>query len=239
MPTSDIRGSLPPPLDLALPKHNLLPPPPMPLYNPFPYPSLSLLKPTLFPAPQAPSPPLISPLLLGANDPASICEGAAQLLFMNVTWAKSIPSFSELSLEDRILLLEESWKDLFVLGSAQFLYPINLNILLDRNNTRINKKDAEMYEAAVMEIAKIHPDANEYACLRAILLFRTCIKDQNGSSSPSNVITGQRKLQNVAKVGHVQDQSTVVLNEVRLIYFIINIVEYLHLKIKTIFHFGE
>lgn len=50
----------------------------------------------------------------------AIFESAAKLLFLAVKWAKSVPSFAQLPQEDRTILLQESWADLFVLTSAQW-----------------------------------------------------------------------------------------------------------------------
>lgn len=55
----------------------------------------------------------------GYNQDA-IFESAAKLLFMAVKFAKSIPSFSNLPLDDRTILIQESWADLFVLTCAQW-----------------------------------------------------------------------------------------------------------------------
>ena len=50
----------------------------------------------------------------------AIFESAAKLLFMAVKWAKSVPSFASLPMDDRSILIRESWADLFVLTCAQW-----------------------------------------------------------------------------------------------------------------------
>ncbi|KAH0821825.1 hypothetical protein GEV33_000966 [Tenebrio molitor] len=100
-------------------------------------PAVSLLPPVGFlcnnflpPPPQIPSlplPPVFVPPML---NPSAICESAAQLLFMNVQWVRSIPAFTSLPLSDQLLLLEESWLDLFLLGAAQFLPLIDFSVLV-------------------------------------------------------------------------------------------------------------
>jgi hypothetical protein len=59
-------------------------------------------------------------MMFGAE---TLCETAARLLFMNVKWAKSVPAFVSLPLRDQLMLLEESWRELFVLGASQFNLP--------------------------------------------------------------------------------------------------------------------
>ena len=56
----------------------------------------------------------------------NINEMAARLLFMNVKWAQHVPAFTSLPYRDQMLLLEESWRELFVLSSAQFALPAEL-----------------------------------------------------------------------------------------------------------------
>lgn len=64
------------------------------------------------------------------NNPEAICETAARLLFMSVKWVKSIPAFFSLPSLDQFLLLEEGWRELFVLGAAQFQMPLEPGPLL-------------------------------------------------------------------------------------------------------------
>ncbi|KAJ0184036.1 hypothetical protein K1T71_000459 [Dendrolimus kikuchii] len=202
-----------PPLDLALTKHNLIPPPPLSLFhNPYSYSRLSLLNPTIACPLRMPSPPPV-PSLIPPREPEAICEAAASLLFMNVKWAKNVPAFASLSLPDRLLLLEESWRDLFVIGSAQFLYPIDLKIVCDGTNPRLERKDIEVYQAALTEIAKLRPDSNEYACLRAIVLFKTSFGDGSNCSSPIQNGSNTKRLQDPAAVASLQDHTQAILNE--------------------------
>jgi hypothetical protein len=55
----------------------------------------------------------------------SIYESAAKLLFMCIKWAKSVPSFLQLSEQDQTLLLEDSWSQLFIIGLAQWAVQFN------------------------------------------------------------------------------------------------------------------
>ena len=64
------------------------------------------------------------------SNPEAICEAAARILFMSVKWAKCVPAFLSLPIRDQVLLLEEGWRELFVLGAAQFQMPIEATPLL-------------------------------------------------------------------------------------------------------------
>lgn len=68
---------------------------------------------------------------LGGTD--TLCETAARILFMNVNWTKSVPAFVSLPLQDQLLLLEESYRELFVLGAAQFSFPLHQGSRLIQN----------------------------------------------------------------------------------------------------------
>lgn len=125
-------------------------------------------------------------------------------------------------MEDRLTLIEESWKNLFVLGAAQFLYPMNLNLLLDRSNSICDGKNgASLFELALIEVSKVSPDPNEYACLRAVLLFKTCWEG-DGGSSPSHKDSDSLKLKNAADVTSLYDQSVYMLSEVSSVWTFIN-----------------
>lgn len=54
----------------------------------------------------------------------AVFESAAKLLFLAVKWAKSVPSFNQISAGDQSILLEECWAELFVITSAQYGLPI-------------------------------------------------------------------------------------------------------------------
>lgn len=214
VPPSEIR--LRPAVDLALPKHNTVPPPPLALFHsPYPY-RFNMMTPHVTPClSKIPSPPPIISSLLTPSDPEAMCESAARLLFMNVKWAKSVPAFTSLSLSDRLILLEESWRDLFIIGSAQFLHPLDLKVLFDGTNPRIDAKDVERFESALAEFSKVHPDSGEYTCLRAIVLFRTNFGQISGCSSPRQAEF--RRLQDLPAVAALQEHSLAVLSEVQKI----------------------
>jgi len=130
-------------------------------------------------------------------NPETICESAARLLFMNVRWAKSVPAFTALPSRDQIILLEESWRELFVLGAAQFTLPIEAGTLMTALGLSTNGSSAgsspfgisspvsserqlgllseiKTFQETVAKFKQMNVDATEYACLRAVILFKTC-----------------------------------------------------------------
>lgn len=47
-------------------------------------------------------------------------EAAARILFMSVRWVKSVPAFRCLTGGDQRVLLQNGWRELFLLTAAQF-----------------------------------------------------------------------------------------------------------------------
>ena len=117
---------------------------------------------------------------------------------MNARWAKTVPAFTFLPYSDQIILLEESWRELFVLAAAQFTLPIEASTLmtaLDLTNSPFDHMSGlsgctpssvnserqrnfldqiEIFQETVAKFKQMNVDTTEYACLRAVILFKTC-----------------------------------------------------------------
>ncbi|KAG8226672.1 hypothetical protein J437_LFUL005486 [Ladona fulva] len=167
-----------PPLDLALPKREqgsplMLPPastspssahPPLPLH------------------PSCASAPVMLPVSVCMPTAFSlsaetVSESAARLLFMNVKWAKNVASFRCLPIRDQLILLEDSWRELFVLGAAQFSLPLQASDPLVLSNEEEGRREATLvrevkaFQDTLAKIKMEDADPNEYSCLRALVLF--------------------------------------------------------------------
>ena len=88
------------------------------------------------------SPPLLQPgirnlglnlplMMLGATE--TLHQNAAQLLLLNIQWTKTVPAFQSLPFRDQLVLLEESWRELFLLAASQFNLPLELGPKLLNN----------------------------------------------------------------------------------------------------------
>lgn len=195
--------ALPPPLNLALNKQNILAPLPLMLYPTPYYTRLRYIAPLIQPTGE-PAPNLVMP-----TEAHALCESAARILFLNVKWVKSVPALASLPLADRLILLVESWRDLFVLATAQFLYPLQLRLLVSSDTSASVKDGMEAFERALSEIARVRPDTTEFTCLRGMMVFKTSF---NGRREPQ-----QLTLQDIATVAALQDYSRSILNEVSFI----------------------
>ncbi|KAL4717704.1 hypothetical protein ACJJTC_000853 [Scirpophaga incertulas] len=211
--TTELNTPVVPVMDLAVPKQTIITPAPISLYyNPYSYNSIKLPTPTLLSV-DIPSPSPLTTRVTAPTEPEAICESAARILFMNVKWARNVPAFAALSLSDRLTLLVESWRELFVLGTAQFLYPVDIKILCNSNNPRINMQEVDAFEMALMELYRVKPDTNEYACLRGIVLFKTNFDESIDDNSNPQTEPTYKRLQDLPAVAALQDHSRIILNE--------------------------
>ncbi|KAF4526609.1 hypothetical protein B566_EDAN006424 [Ephemera danica] len=164
-------------LDLALPK------PPATLEEPPP--SSRLLDPAALLCASIKTEGVAGPLAA-----ETVCEAAARLLFMNVKWARGLPAFTALPLRDQMLLLEESWRELFVLGAAQFSLPLEplaaaLQATAESSSSPNSSSSPPPLLAELRALQEtqakyrlVGVDHNEYACLRAIVLFKTAFEGE-------------------------------------------------------------
>jgi len=128
------------------------------------------------------------------------CELAASLLFGAVEWARNIPFFRELNLNDQCLLLQVTWNELFLLNASQCHMPIQATQLLILNGIHTNTIETEKvqtyldqtrkFQEQVEKFKAMHLDHAEYSCLKAIILFTP---DVSGLSDPAHIDTLQEK----------------------------------------------
>ncbi|XP_065164532.1 nuclear receptor subfamily 2 group E member 1-like [Atheta coriaria] len=107
----------------------------------------------------------------------NIYESAAKLLFLSIKWARSIPSFLQLSYRDQSVLLEESWNELFILTAAQWALPIDENLLVTNaiapSNRQVGlEEDARKLRDVINRLTLLRVDHTEHACLKALVLFK-------------------------------------------------------------------
>ncbi|CAF0722412.1 unnamed protein product [Rotaria sp. Silwood1] len=128
------------------------------------------------------------------------CELAASLLFGAVEWARNIPFFRELTLNDQCLLLQVTWNELFLLNASQCNIPIQATQLLILNGIHTNTIDTDKvqtyldqtrkFQEQVEKFKVMHLDHAEYSCLKAIILFTP---DAPGLSDPGHIDNLQEK----------------------------------------------
>lgn len=98
-------------------------------------------------------------------------------------------------MSDQLLLVEESWREFFILSAAQYLPPIdfpyllNTNELINQNREKSNMtflQEAESFKEVLDKLRQFQIDATEYTCLREIVLYKTNIESDMANTSTSS-----------------------------------------------------
>lgn len=120
---------------------------------------------------------------LYCSTPDAICESAARLLFISVKWARNIPSFVNLPFRDQVILLEEGWRELFIMGAVQWNMPLEVAPLLAAAGMHVDNTPAEKIVATMADIRMLQEinarfrslqvGEAEFACLKAVVLFKS------------------------------------------------------------------
>ncbi|XP_053675043.1 photoreceptor-specific nuclear receptor-like [Anopheles nili] len=143
------------------------------------------------------------------NFQETIYETSARLLFMAVKWAKNLPSFASLTFRDQVILLEESWAELFLLNAIQWCMPIDTTACTlfslnehcnSANNSGFFKPGQLAQELRILNdtlcrFKSVMVDPAEFACMKAIVLFRS----------------EARGLKDPVQIENLQDQAQVML----------------------------
>lgn len=116
----------------------------------------------------------------------SLYDSSIQLLYMSVSWARSIPMFMDLPFRDQAILLEEAWSELFLLNAVHYSLPVDMTTLFsatDRNASHSSTskivKEIRTLQNVVARFHQLQINTVEYACLKAIVLFKS------GKQSPT------------------------------------------------------
>lgn len=95
----------------------------------------------------------------------SLYDSATKLLFLSIRWAKSIPSFNQLPMNDQKSLLVDSWAELFIVAAAQW------GLIID-GETATSFPFLTHIQNIFKTFAALKIDNFEAACLKALILFR-------------------------------------------------------------------
>nr|XP_020475738.1 retinoic acid receptor RXR-beta-A-like [Monopterus albus] len=136
---------------------------------------------------------------------SSICQTADKQLFALVEWAKRIPHFSELPLDDQVILLHAGWNELLIASFSHRSIALKDGVVLaselqrdtahragvgaifDRESVQ-NAEVGAIFDRVLTELVNkmrdMQMDKTELGCLRAIVLFNP---DAKGLSNTSEV----------------------------------------------------
>uniref|UniRef100_A0A8C6USV6 Hepatocyte nuclear factor 4, alpha n=1 Tax=Neogobius melanostomus TaxID=47308 RepID=A0A8C6USV6_9GOBI len=108
---------------------------------------------------------------------SDVCESMKQQLLVLVEWAKYIPAFCDLPLDDQVALLSMLYKDILLLGNDHII-PRNCPEL------EVGRVAVRILDELVLPFQELQIDENEYACLKAIVFFDP---DAKGLSDPGKI----------------------------------------------------
>ncbi|CAF3424157.1 unnamed protein product [Rotaria sp. Silwood1] len=130
----------------------------------------------------------------GANNlDETIYTISSQILLMIIKWIRNLPTFLNLPICDQLILLEESWSELFLLWAIQY------SISLDDENpifhNVLHRENEKLIKNVFLIFKQLKLDPIEFACLKTIVLFRFDI----------------RTLREVKLIENLQDQAQITL----------------------------
>ena len=108
----------------------------------------------------------------------------ARILYEAISWARNIPTFSQLPLDDQALLLEYSWSEIFLLNLAQLNVPLAMEtmIKLTQQNKEFQNDRSDIdketlnelvhIQSVVFKLKTLNMTSSEYSCVKAIVLFK-------------------------------------------------------------------
>ncbi|RXN31831.1 hepatocyte nuclear factor 4-beta-like isoform X1 [Labeo rohita] len=108
-----------------------------------------------------------------------VCESMKQQLLLLVEWAKRIPEFCELSVDDRVALLRAHSAEHLILGVARRSLPYNDIILLGNDfiipvrgtEQEMSKVATRILEELVRPLKELNITDTEFVCLKTIVFF--------------------------------------------------------------------
>ncbi|CAL1274084.1 unnamed protein product [Larinioides sclopetarius] len=109
---------------------------------------------------------------------SSLYETTTRILLLSIRWARNLPSYSSLALQDQVSLLEETWSELFLISCIQWSMPLDSNPLFATMDTNLpinnvqQKKCTQILQKMFARFKMLAVDFSEFACLKAIILFR-------------------------------------------------------------------
>ncbi|XP_068251254.1 nuclear receptor subfamily 0 group B member 2-like [Nyctibius grandis] len=125
--------------------------------------------------------------------PEATCRRASEVLLKTLTFIRNLPSFYHMPWEDQVVLIQQNWAPLFVLGLAQEGVDFDLReisapsllkkVLLNQSLAASNELGNSSLGASLAEVQKMKNllwkfwdldlSAKEYAYLKGIILFNS------------------------------------------------------------------
>lgn len=123
--------------------------------------------------------------IMNEQQATNICKATDKQLFQLVDWAKHIPHFTTLPLEDQVFLLRAGWNELLIAAFSHRSIDVKEGIVLATGVTvdRNSAQDAgvggifdRVLTELVTKMREMKMDKTELGCLRTIILFNPDIR---------------------------------------------------------------
>ncbi|XP_065559948.1 photoreceptor-specific nuclear receptor-like [Artemia franciscana] len=163
---------------------------------------------------------LVFPVLPSGSG-ENVHELAGRILFLALRWAKNLPSFAGLPPTDQTSLLESCWHELFLLFAAQWSEPSGCGLFkpesypsysMDKTKESI-RLELQYFIDIITRFKILEVDVTEYACLKAILLFKheiPCLQSKGEVErlqEQAQIMLGQHirssRPEDIARFGHL------------------------------------
>ena len=102
----------------------------------------------------------------------SLHDAATRLLTVSLRFGRRLPCFRRLPFRDQVILLEEGWRELLLLDSVFWAFSLSSGGAPEAENCPREQEVKTVHEA-LLPLRTLKLDSSEYACLKAIILFRT------------------------------------------------------------------
>ncbi|KAF7495101.1 Photoreceptor-specific nuclear receptor [Sarcoptes scabiei] len=133
----------------------------------------------------------------------SFYEISIGLLYTGIKWLKNLPTFASLSIRDQIVLLEESWADIFILNAIQWSLTSEKCYIFSVNNVPNGcqyANEIQALEDLFERFKSMAIESAEFAFLKALSIFKP----------------EARGLKDVHKIEQIQDQiQTMLMKQVK------------------------
>ncbi|EZA61059.1 Nuclear receptor subfamily 2 group E member [Ooceraea biroi] len=158
--------------------------------------------------PRLPPLPFITPIT-----PEATCEQAARLLFLNVHWTRDLAASTGLAMEDQLALLVSSWRDLFLLATAQMIPSLDPAVLLSSRGMSL-AVEVNRFREIIASFHMMHLDQHEYACVRAMVLFNSGLEGESAATATvASPASKPGRLKELATVAQLRDSAQLALGQ--------------------------
>ncbi|XP_013405254.1 hepatocyte nuclear factor 4-gamma isoform X3 [Lingula anatina] len=146
--------------------------------------------------------------LASIND---VVESMKQQLLVLVEWAKYIPSFCELPLDDQVSLLRAHAGEHLILGVARRSISLKDVLLLGNDyiiprhssDLEVSRISGRILDELVVPLREVQIDDSEFACLKAIVFFDPGMKFQHLGDTDAKGLSDSAKIKSMRYQAHI------------------------------------